>query len=62
MPTDEAIQALGMAGHIESISTFHELGEAMHRATVREFKEACELALAEEAWAELERRIGGNDG
>lgn len=107
MTRKEAIKALSLMEHVESIAAAYEPGERRQDTTVRELKEACRMAsetlrtqrtpakldrsrwegcewckdivphlrnskmmfcidcgrpLTEEAWAELERRIGGNNG
>ncbi len=107
MTREEAIKAIGLMEHVESIVLTYDPGERREDTTVRELKEACRVTaaalraqqsvkldrsrwegcrfcgdeevvnfllakkekfcpycgrpLTEEAWAELERRIGGND-
>ena len=109
MTREEAIKALSLMEHVESIAAAYGPGECRQGTTVRELKEACRMAsealctqqahtklnrrrwegcwsynnqkvrnlglrhgreycpccgkhLTGQAWAELERRIGGNDG
>lgn len=110
MTREEAIKAIGLMEHVESIVLTYDPGERREDTTVRELKEACRVTaaalraqqsvkldrsrwegcdyctagdsefrylldkwgedyycprcgrpLTEEAWAELERRIGGDD-
>ena len=107
MTREEAIKAIGLMEHVESIVLTYDPGERREDTTVRELKEACRVTAAalraqqsvnldrsrwegcrfcgdeevvnfllakkekfcpycghpitEGAWADLERRIGGND-
>lgn len=46
MTTEEAIKALRLMEHVESISTIYEPGEVRNDTTVRELKEACSIAIS----------------
>lgn len=45
MTTEEAIKAIHLMEHVESISTIYEPGEVRNDTTVRELKEACRMAI-----------------
>lgn len=45
MTTEEAIKALRLMEHVESISTIYEPGEVRNDTTVRELKGACSMAI-----------------
>lgn len=46
MTREEAINALGIVKHMESLSVFYEAGEPMNQTTVGELKEACRMAIS----------------
>lgn len=46
MTREEAIEALGLAEHVESIVATYEPGETGNNTTVRELKEACRMGAS----------------
>lgn len=46
MTIEEAIKALRLMEHVESISVIYEPGEVRNDTTVRELKEACDMATS----------------
>ena len=59
MTNEEAIKALSLMEHVESIVATYEPGEIRNDTTVRELKEACRVAIAalraKQAPAKLDR-------
>lgn len=46
MTKEEAVQAMGLMEHVESIVATYEPGEKRNDTTLRELKEACRMAIA----------------